>query len=139
MKDAYSFDVDQAAMLKSYQGMYDAYARIFTRMGLTFRAVAADTGPIGGSASHEFQVLADSGEDAIAWSRASDYAANVERPRPRPAPSRPPCGAHAESAHARQGNLRGGRAAAQPAAQAHGQGIMLATTPKVSRRASGCC
>jgi len=78
MKDAYSFDVDRDAMLKSYQAMYDAYARIFTRMGLTFRAVAADTGQIGGSASHEFQVLADSGEDAIAWCRASDYAANVE-------------------------------------------------------------
>ena len=78
MKDAYSFDVDRDAMLRSYQAMYDAYARIFTRMGLTFRAVAADTGQIGGSASHEFQVLADSGEDAIAWCRASDYAANVE-------------------------------------------------------------
>ena len=66
MKDAYSFDVDQDAMLKSYQAMYDAYARIFTRLGLKFRAVAADTGQIGGSASHEFQALADSGEDAIA-------------------------------------------------------------------------
>ena len=92
MKDAYSFDVDRASMLESYQAMYDAYARIFTRMGLKFRAVAADTGQIGGSASHEFQVLADSGEDAIAWCPASDYAANVElaeaiapaaaRPRP---------------------------------------------------------
>ena len=90
MKDAYSFDVDQNAMLKSYQAMYDAYARIFTRMGLTFRAVAADTGPIGGSASHEFQVLADSGEDAIAWCPASDYAANVELAEAiAPAPSRP--------------------------------------------------
>jgi prolyl-tRNA synthetase len=78
MKDAYSFDVDKAAMLKSYQVMYDAYVRIFERMGLTFRAVAADTGQIGGSASHEFQVLADSGEDAIAWCPGSDYAANVE-------------------------------------------------------------
>ncbi|HVN35656.1 MAG TPA: proline--tRNA ligase [Casimicrobiaceae bacterium] len=78
MKDAYSFDVDKAGMLESYQTMYDAYARIFTRMGLQFRAVAADTGQIGGSASHEFQVLADSGEDAIAWCPASDYAANVE-------------------------------------------------------------
>jgi prolyl-tRNA synthetase len=78
MKDAYSFDVDRDAMLVSYQAMYDAYARIFTRMGLKFRAVAADTGQIGGSASHEFQVLADSGEDAIAWCPASDYAANVE-------------------------------------------------------------
>ena len=78
MKDAYSFDVDKEAMLKSYQIMYDAYARIFTRLGLSFRAVAADNGPIGGSASHEFQVLAESGEDAIAWCKASDYAANVE-------------------------------------------------------------
>jgi prolyl-tRNA synthetase len=78
MKDAYSFDADQAGMLRSYQAMYDAYARIFTRLGLTFRPVAADTGPIGGSASHEFQVLADSGEDAIAWCPNSAYAANVE-------------------------------------------------------------
>jgi prolyl-tRNA synthetase len=78
MKDAYSFDVDKEAMLRSYQAMYDAYVRIFTRLGLRFRPVAADNGPIGGSASHEFQVLADSGEDAIAWCAASDYAANVE-------------------------------------------------------------
>jgi prolyl-tRNA synthetase len=78
MKDAYSFDADKPGMLRSYQSMYDAYARIFTRLGLKFRPVAADTGPIGGSASHEFQVLADSGEDAIAWCRDSDYAANVE-------------------------------------------------------------
>ena len=95
MKDAYSFDVDKAAMLKSYQSMYDAYARIFGRMGLKFRAVAADTGQIGGSASHEFQVLADSGEDAIAWCPASDYAANVELAEAvalapsRPAPAEP--------------------------------------------------
>ena len=78
MKDAYSFDVDRDAMLKSYRSMYDAYARIFTRLGLQFRAVAADTGQIGGSASHEFQVLAESGEDAIAWCPGSDYAANLE-------------------------------------------------------------
>jgi len=78
MKDAYSFDVDKDAMLRSYQAMYDAYARIFSRMELKFRAVSADTGQIGGSASHEFQVLAESGEDAIAWSPSSDYAANVE-------------------------------------------------------------
>jgi prolyl-tRNA synthetase len=95
MKDAYSFDVDKAGMLESYQAMYDAYARIFTRMGLEFRAVAADTGQIGGSASHEFQVLADSGEDAIAWCPGSDYAANVELAEAlplaaaRPAPSEP--------------------------------------------------
>ncbi len=78
MKDAYSFDVDEAGMLASYRVMYGAYERIFTRLGLKFRAVAADTGAIGGSASHEFQVLADSGEDAIAWCPQSDYAANVE-------------------------------------------------------------
>ncbi len=78
MKDAYSFDADKAGMLTSYQAMYDAYVRIFTRLGLKFRPVAADTGPIGGSASHEFQVLAESGEDAIAWCPSSDYAANVE-------------------------------------------------------------
>jgi prolyl-tRNA synthetase len=78
MKDAYSFDADQPRMLASYRAMYDAYQRIFSRMGLKFRAVAADTGAIGGSASHEFQVLADSGEDAIAWCPGSDYAANVE-------------------------------------------------------------
>ena len=90
MKDAYSFDVDKPAMLKSYQVMYDAYVRIFTRLGLKFRPVNADTGQIGGLASHEFQVLADSGEDAIAYCADSDYAANVELaeaqlPGPRPA------------------------------------------------------
>lgn len=79
MKDAYSFDVDRDALMRSYQAMYDAYTRIFTRLGLTFRAVQADTGAIGGFASHEFQVLADSGEDAIAWSSESQYAANVEQ------------------------------------------------------------
>ena len=79
MKDAYSFDADEAGMLKSYRKMFDAYVAIFTRLGLTFRPVSADTGEIGGSASHEFQVLADSGEDLIAWSDASDYAANIEK------------------------------------------------------------
>jgi prolyl-tRNA synthetase len=78
MKDAYSFDTDKAGLQKSYEGMYAAYARIFTRLGLKFRAVAADTGAIGGSSSHEFHVLADSGEDAIAFCPASDYAANIE-------------------------------------------------------------
>lgn len=78
MKDAYSFDRDHASALKSYQVMYDAYIRIFDRIGLRFRAVAADTGTIGGDASHEFQVIADTGEDAIAWCPESDYAANVE-------------------------------------------------------------
>ncbi|MDR0588535.1 MAG: proline--tRNA ligase [Burkholderiales bacterium] len=78
MKDAYSFDLDKEGMKKSYQTMYDAYSRIFTRLGLKFRAVAADNGAIGGTASHEFQVLADSGEDVIAYCPASDYAANIE-------------------------------------------------------------
>ncbi len=87
MKDAYSFDADKEGMLKSYQAMYDAYARIFTRLGLRFRAVAADTGQIGGSASHEFQVLAPSGEDAIAWCPTSDYAANVELAEALPPPA----------------------------------------------------
>ena len=95
MKDAYSFDVDRDALMTSYRAMYDAYARIFTRLGLRFRAVEADTGAIGGFASHEFQVLAESGEDAIAYSDASDYAANVEQAEAvapassRPAPSEP--------------------------------------------------
>jgi prolyl-tRNA synthetase len=79
MKDAYSFDLDRDAALKSYRAMYEAYERIFTRLGLRFRAVEADTGAIGGFASHEFQVLAESGEDAIAFSPDSDYAANVEQ------------------------------------------------------------
>ena len=78
MKDAYSFDADFEGLKKSYKAMYDAYTRIFTRLGLQFRAVAADTGEIGGTASHEFQVIAQSGEDAIAYSTGSDFAANVE-------------------------------------------------------------
>ena len=78
MKDAYSFDADFEGLKKSYKAMYDAYTRIFTRLGLQFRAVAADNGEIGGTASHEFQVIAQSGEDAIAYSTQSDYAANVE-------------------------------------------------------------
>jgi prolyl-tRNA synthetase len=80
MKDAYSFHPNKASLAATYQVMYDAYSKIFTRLGLSFRAVAADTGSIGGSASHEFHVLADSGEDLIAYCPAadSDYAANVE-------------------------------------------------------------
>jgi len=78
MKDAYSFHLTQDDLAREYRNMYDAYARIFTRLGLGFRAVQADTGAIGGNASHEFQVLADSGEDVIAFSSASDYAANIE-------------------------------------------------------------
>lgn len=78
MKDAYSFDRDVAGAQKSYQVMFDAYMRIFERLGLTFRAVAADTGSIGGSQSHEFQVIADIGEDLIVYDPHSDYAANIE-------------------------------------------------------------
>ncbi len=79
MKDAYSFHLSQESLAETYATMYQAYVRIFTRLGLTFRAVQADSGAIGGNASHEFQVLADSGEDAIAFSDGSDYAANVEK------------------------------------------------------------
>ena len=95
MKDAYSFDIDAEGMAASYAKMHAAYTRIFTRLGLRFRAVLADTGAIGGDASQEFHVLADSGEDAIAWSDtggddSAGYAANVETaraaaPGPRPA------------------------------------------------------
>ena len=93
MKDAYSFHLTDASLKETYEVMYRTYTRIFTRLGLGFRAVRADTGNIGGSASHEFHVLAGSGEDAIAFSTESDYAANVElaealAPRgARPAPS----------------------------------------------------
>lgn len=93
MKDAYSFHLDAEGLAAEYRNMYDTYTRIFSRLGLTFRAVQADTGAIGGNASHEFQVLADSGEDEIAFSDGSDYAANVEMAEalaptgPRPAPT----------------------------------------------------
>ncbi|MGC2519018.1 MAG: proline--tRNA ligase [Burkholderiales bacterium] len=78
MKDGYSFHADSADLQREYRNMYDTYTRIFTRLGLKFRAVAADTGSIGGTGSHEFHVLAASGEDAIAYCPQSDYAANVE-------------------------------------------------------------
>lgn len=78
MKDAYSFDRDETSAQDSYDRMYDAYMRIFQRMGLAFRPVAADTGSIGGSRSHEFQVIADTGEDLIVYNPDSDYAANIE-------------------------------------------------------------
>jgi prolyl-tRNA synthetase len=93
MKDGYSFHVDFEDLKREYQNMYDTYTRIFTRLGLKFRSVAADNGSIGGTGSHEFQVLADSGEDAIAYSTGSDYAANLEMAEalapaaPRQAPS----------------------------------------------------
>jgi len=78
MKDAYSFDRDEASAQESYDKMYEAYMRIFKRMGLAFRPVAADTGSIGGSRSHEFQVIADTGEDLIVYNPDSEYAANIE-------------------------------------------------------------
>ena len=92
MKDAYSFHLDQASMEETYQRMHAAYSRIFSRLGLKFRAVMADSGAIGGNTSQEFHVLADSGEDAIVFSDQSDYAANLEQAAqltpqtPRPAP-----------------------------------------------------
>ncbi len=95
MKDGYSFHADYVDLQREYRNMYDTYTRIFNRLGLKYRAVAADTGSIGGTGSHEFHVLADSGEDAIAFCPQSEYAANIELaealapPRPRPAPSGP--------------------------------------------------
>ncbi|MGM0824349.1 MAG: proline--tRNA ligase [Pseudomonadota bacterium] len=86
MKDAYSFHLDEASLKDTYQAMYDAYIRIFTRLGLDFRPVIADNGSIGGTGSHEFHVLADSGEDDIVFSDASDYAANIEKAEALPAP-----------------------------------------------------
>ena len=94
MKDAYSFDRDDAGADASYQAMYDAYTRIFTRLGLRFRAVAADSGSIGGSFSHEFMVLAETGEDTLAVCHGCSYAANVEKAEVRVAvPATPPSGA----------------------------------------------
>jgi len=91
MKDAYSFGIDRAALQRSFDEMYVAYSNIFTRLGLTFRSVEADSGAIGGSGSKEFHVLADSGEDAIVFSSEGEYAANIEKAEalctePRPAP-----------------------------------------------------
>jgi prolyl-tRNA synthetase len=88
MKDAYSFDQNEESARLSYQKMYDAYQRIFTRCGLTFRAVEADTGLIGGSSSHEFMVLAETGEETIVYSDTGTYAANVERAEVLPPPER---------------------------------------------------
>ncbi|MCG9125616.1 proline--tRNA ligase [Laribacter hongkongensis] len=95
MKDAYSFHTDFDSLKATYQTMYDAYCRVFSRLGLDFRPVAADTGSIGGTGSHEFQVLADSGEDVIAYCPTSGFAANIELAEavapatPRPAASQP--------------------------------------------------
>ena len=90
MKDAYSFHADQASLEATYQVMYETYSRIFSRTGLKFRAVRADSGAIGGSMSQEFHVLADSGEDAIAFSTDSDFAGNVETVPAPPATDTPP-------------------------------------------------
>ena len=87
MKDAYSFHADEAGLAAGYQLMFEAYSRIFTRLGLKFRAVQADSGSIGGSASQEFHVLADSGEDAIVFSDSDDYAANLEMAAAAPPPA----------------------------------------------------
>ncbi len=97
MKDAYSFHLTEESLKETYQTMHDTYSKIFSRLGLDFRAVQADTGSIGGNASHEFHVLADSGEDDIAFSNASNYAANIEMAEAlsigdtRPAPSMELC------------------------------------------------
>jgi prolyl-tRNA synthetase len=95
MKDAYSFHIDEASLAEGYAGMKRAYERMFTRMGLNFRAVMADTGAIGGNASEEFQVLAESGEDALAVSDGDQYAANVEL-----APALPPAAPRAAATQA---------------------------------------
>lgn len=92
MKDSYSFHLNLESLQETYKAMYDAYCRIFDRMGLKYRAVEADTGAIGGSASHEFQVLADAGEDLIFYSDKSSYAANIEQAtslKPEHAPDKP--------------------------------------------------
>jgi prolyl-tRNA synthetase len=93
MKDAYSFHLTEASLVETYELMYQTYSRIFRRLGLEFRSVEADTGAIGGHASHEFHVLAESGEDAIAFSDGSDYAANVELAEALPPPGEAPAAA----------------------------------------------
>ena len=122
MKDAYSFHVDYADLEREYRNMYDAYSRIFTRLGLRFRAVAADTGAIGGTGSHEFHVLADSGEDAIAFSPDRTTRPTSSWPR------RSPRGSRAAPRRSRCAKVatpgcdhRGGREAPEAAAGAHRQ------------------
>src|SRR5437763_625081 len=100
MKDGYSFHADRPDLEREYRNMYDTYTRIFSRLGLKFRSVAADTGAIGGTGSHEFHVLADSGEDAIAYCPTSDYAANVELAEAvQPPAQRPPAAAQLAKVH----------------------------------------
>lgn len=106
MKDAYSFDKDRAGLEVSYQKMFDAYVRIFTRLGLEFRAVVADNGSIGGSGSHEFHVIAETGEDAIAYCPTSDYAANVEMAEALPPQGERPAAAEAMTKTATPGKAK---------------------------------
>jgi len=103
MKDAYSFHIDNASLQQSYDSMHAAYTAIFTRLELTFRAVQADSGAIGGSQSHEFHVLADSGEDYIAYSDSSDYAANTEMAEALPGVDAPPAAGASVQKHATPG------------------------------------
>ena len=123
MKDAYSFDRDVAGMQASYKIMYDAYTKIFTRFGLKFRAVAADNGAIGGSGSHEFHVIASTGEDAIVYCPTSDYAANMEAAEALPlSAARAAAGAAADQGrHARRDQVRAGRRAVEDRAVADRQ------------------
>jgi prolyl-tRNA synthetase len=123
MKDAYSFDRDLEGARKSYEAMYAAYVRIFERMGLSFRAVAADTGAIGGDLSHEFQVIADTGEDAIVYNPASDYAANIELAEAMPLVAR-----RAEPAQAMKKTPTPGKATCEDVAAL--LGVPLVTTVK---------
>lgn len=106
MKDAYSFDKDRAGLEVSYQKMFDAYVRIFKRLGLEFRAVVADNGSIGGSGSHEFHVIAETGEDAIAYCPTSDYAANVEMAEALPPQGERPAAAEAMTKTATPGKAK---------------------------------
>ncbi|MFZ6742933.1 proline--tRNA ligase [Undibacterium sp. JH2W] len=106
MKDAYSFDRDVEGMQKSYEIMYDAYTRIFQRFGLEFRAVAADNGAIGGSGSHEFHVIADTGEDALVYCPTSDYAANMEAAEALPTQTSRPAAAAALTKTATPGKAK---------------------------------
>lgn len=123
MKDAYSFDKDAAGLNESYRKMYDAYVRIFTRLGLEFRAVAADSGSIGGNFSHEFHVIADTGEDAIAYCPTSEFAANVEVAEALPLEHRTRGAGRGdgEGRDAGQGEVRSRRRTAGHPARAHDQ------------------
>ncbi|MCY4657159.1 MAG: proline--tRNA ligase [Gammaproteobacteria bacterium] len=99
MKDAYSFHLEESTLDKTYWDMYEAYSRILDRIGLDYRSVEADNGLIGGSSSHEFQVLAEAGEDVLAFSDSSDYAANIERAEARPPATRPEAQESMEKVH----------------------------------------